>query len=91
MRHIITVVGKKMEGAYSVIDEDGEQVLYIFMEEDDATRYSMQLEELGYPGMTVLEVDDEVMIKTCEMHDHRYTVITPNDIVIPPDEKYDNL
>jgi len=51
----------------------------------------MQLEELGYPGMTVLEVDDEVMIKTCEMHDHRYTVITPNDIVIPPDEKYDNL
>jgi hypothetical protein len=61
------------------------------MEEDDATRYSMQLEELGYPGMTVLEVDDEVMIKTCEMHDHRYTVITPNDIVIPPDEKYDNL
>ncbi len=89
--HIITVVGKEKEGAYSVIDEDGEQVLYIFMEEDDATRYSMQLEELGYPGMTVLEVDDEVMIKTCEMHDHRYTVITPNDIVIPPDEKYDNL
>ena len=89
--HIITVVGKEKEGAYSVIDEDGEQVLYIFMEEDDATRYSMQLEELGYPKMTVLEVDDEVMIKTCEMHDHRYTVITPNDIVIPPDEEYDNL
>ena len=89
--HIITVVGKEKEGAYSVIDEDGEQVLYIFMEEDDATRYSMQLEELDYPEMTVLEVDDEVMIKTCEIHDHRYTVITPNDIVIPPDEEYDNV
>ena len=89
--HIITVVGKEKEGAYSVIDEDGEQVLYIFIQEDDATRYSMQLEELGYPKMTVLEVDDEVMIKTCEMHDHRYTVITSNDIVIPPDEEYDNL
>jgi hypothetical protein len=89
--YIITVVGKEKEGAYSVIDEDGEQVLYIFIQEDDATRYSMQLEELGYPKMTVLEVDDEVMIKTCEMHDHRYTVITSNDIVIPPDEEYDNL
>ena len=89
--HIITVLGKEKEGAYSVIDEDGEQVLYIFIQEDDATRYSMQLEELGYPKMTVLEVDDEVMIKTCEMHDHRYTVITSNDIVIPPDEEYDNL
>jgi hypothetical protein len=89
--YIITVVGKEKEGAYSVIDEDGEQVLYIFIQEDDATRYSMQLEELGYPKMTVLEVDDEVMIKTCEMHDHRYTVITSNDIVIPPDEEYDNF
>ncbi len=82
--YIITVEGKEKEGAYSVVDDDGEQVLYIFMEEDDATRYAMQLEVLDYPEMTVLEVDDDVMIKTCEIHDHRYTVITPNDIVIPP-------
>ena len=67
---IITVAGKEKEGAYSVIDEDGEQVLYIFTEEDDAERYSMQLEELDYPEMNVLEVEDEIIIKTCEMHDH---------------------
>jgi hypothetical protein len=24
------------------------------------------------------------VIKTCEMHDYRYSVITRNDIVIPP-------
>ena len=42
--YIITVEGKEKEGAYSVIDEDGDQVLYIFVEEDDAIRYSMQLE-----------------------------------------------
>jgi hypothetical protein len=88
---IITVAGREREGAYSVIDRDGEQVLYIFMEEDDAVRYSMQLEEMDYPEMNVLEVDDELMIKTCEMHDHRYTIITPNDIVIPPDTEYDNF
>ena len=39
---------------------------------------------LDYPEMHVLEIEDEIMIKTCEMHDHRYTIITPNDIVIPP-------
>ena len=89
--YIITVAGKEKEGAYSVVDDDGEQVLYIFMEEDDAERYSMQLEELDYPEMNVLEIEDELMIKTCEMHDHRYTIITPNDIVIPPDEKNDNI
>jgi len=88
---IITVAGREREGAYSVIDQDGEQVLYIFMGEDDAVRYSMQLEEMDYPEMNVLEVNDELMIKTCEMHDHRYTIITPNDVVIPPDTEHDNF
>ena len=41
--------------------------------------------------MHVLEIEDEIMIKTCEMHDHRYTIITPNDIVIPPDDASDYL
>ena len=58
--YIITVAGKEKEGAYSVVDDDGEQVLYIFMEEDDAERYSMQLEELDYPEMNVLEIEDEL-------------------------------
>jgi hypothetical protein len=86
---IITVEGREREGAYSVIDEDGEQVLYIFEKEDDALRYSMQLEDLDYPKMKVLEIDDEIMIKTCEIHDHRYFIITPNDVVIPPDNAHD--
>ena len=89
--YIITVAGKEKEGAYSVLDDDKEQVLYIFVEEDDAIRYSMQLEELDYPEMHVLEIEDEIMIKTCEMHDHRYTIITPNDIVIPPDTEHDYI
>ena len=88
---ILTIAGKEKEGAYSVIDEDGEQVLYIFDEKDDAMRYAMHLEDLDYPLMHVLELDDEAMIKTCEMHDHRYTVITKNDIVIPPDDAHDYL
>ena len=82
---IITVAGKEKEGAYSVVDDDGEQVLYIFEEEDDAMRYSMQLEEMDYPKMKVLKIEDDLMIKTCELHGHKYTVITPDDIVIPPD------
>ena len=86
---IITVKGKEREGAYSVIDEDNDKVLYIFEEEDDALRYSLQLEDMDYPEMSVLEIDDEIMIKTCEMHGHRYTIITPSDIVIPPNIQHD--
>jgi hypothetical protein len=86
---ILTINGKEKEGAYSVIDDDGEHILYLFQEEDDATRYAMMLEEDGYPEMHVIEIEDEVMIKTCEMHGYQYTLITSNDIVIPPDSDYD--
>ena len=89
--YIITIEGRETEGAYSVSDEDGDKILYIFEEEDDATRFALQLEEdCGFPTMKTLEIDDELMIKTCELHDHRYTVITPNDIVIPT-TNYDTI
>ena len=87
--YILTVAGKENEGAYSVKDSVGNQILYLFEEEDDATRYAMMLEEEDYPEMHVIEVEDEVMIKTCEVHDYNYTVITEDDIVIPPDIKHD--
>ena len=89
---ILAVEGKEVEGAYSVRNDDGEQVLYIFEEEDDASRYAMMLEEEnGFPEINVLEIDDDLMVKTCEIHGHRYTIITPNDIVIPPDISYDSF
>ena len=86
---ILTVAGKENEGAYSVKDSEGSQILYLFEEEDDAVRYAIMLEEEDYPEMHVIEVEDEVMIKTCEAHDYNYTIITENDIVIPPKIKHD--
>ena len=89
--YIITIKGKEQDGAYSVSDEDGDEILYMFVEEDDAIRFALQLEEdCGFPSMKTLEIDAELMIKTCELHDHRYTVITPNDIVLPK-INYDTL
>ena len=81
---ILTILGKEDEGAYSVQNEEGEQILYLFEEEDDATRYALMLEEDDYPEMHVIEVEDDMMIRICESHGYEYTVITPNDIVIPP-------
>ena len=46
----------------------------------------MQLEEQEDAEMDVVEVDDELAIKTCKMYNYKYAVITPNDIVIPPKE-----
>ena len=66
---ILTVEGKETEGAYSVTGDDGEQVLYLFEDEDDAIRYALLLEDQDYPEMHVIEVDGKVVIKTCEKHD----------------------
>ena len=82
--YILTIYGRETDGAYSVKNEYEEDVLYIFEDEDDATRYAMMLEEEDFPEMNVLEVDDEMMIHICEMHGYEYSVITQNDIVIPP-------
>lgn len=82
--YILTVKGKEDSGAYSVGNIEGEQVLYLFEQEDDAVRFALQLEDQDYPEMHVIEVDDDLMLKTCNMNDYRYTVITENDIVIPP-------
>ena len=86
---ILTILGKETEGAYSVADEEGKDILYIFEEEDDASRYAMMLEDSGSPEMHVIEVDDKAMIEACVMHNYSYTIITPNDIVIPPDTEHD--
>jgi len=86
---ILTVAGKETKGAYSVTDPAGNRILYLFEKEDDAERYAMMLEDRDYPEMHVLEVESEIMIKTCQIHGYKYTVITPNDVVIPPDIDYD--
>ena len=87
--YILAVKDQESDGAYSVTDDDGNQILYLFEDEDDAMRYALMLEDQDYPEMHVIEVDDGVMIKTCQVHGYNFTVITPNDIVIPPKIEHD--
>ena len=35
------------------------------------------------------QIEDDVIIQTCELHGYQYAVITPDDIVIPPDIEHD--
>ena len=84
--YLLTLQTRKNDGAYAVEDKHGDKVLFLFEEEDDALRYALMLEEQqSYDKpMAVIEVDDTLAIKTCKIHNYKYTVITPNDIVIPP-------
>lgn len=84
--YLLTLKTRKEDGAYAVQDSHGDKVLFLFEEEDDAERYAMMLEddEQYKKEMAVIEVDDELAIKTCRMYNYKYTVITPDDFVIPP-------
>jgi hypothetical protein len=87
--YLLTLKDGKDDGAYAVQDNHGNKVLFLFEEEDDAERYAMMLYDEEDADMDVVEVDDELAIKTCKHHSYKYTIITPNDIVIPP--KNDNI
>tara|TARA_B100000131_G_scaffold157342_1_gene152623 strand:+ start:991 stop:1266 length:276 start_codon:yes stop_codon:yes gene_type:complete len=80
---LLTEEGRR-EGAYAVKDSIGDKVLLLFQAEDDAVRYKLQLADGEHIDMEVVEVDEDVAIKACEMYNYKYSVITTNDFVIPP-------
>lgn len=82
--YIITIKGKDDEGAYAVKDEFEEKVVFLFEEKDDAIRYALLMEEDGCPEMDVIQIKDAVAVAACEKAGVRYTIITEDDIVIPP-------
>ena len=81
---VLALKGKEDEGAYSVEDETG-KTLYLFVDKDDAMRYAGLLEADDYPLMSVVEVSEREAIGACIERNHPYYVITPDQIVIPPD------
>ena len=84
--YLLTLNSRRDDGAYAVQDSDGDKVLFLFEEEDDAVRYAMMLEDTleQEKNMQVIEVEDDLAIKTCSMYNYKYAVVTPDDLVIPP-------
>jgi hypothetical protein len=81
---ILTVNGNVEDGAYAVLDDEGENSIYFFEDRDDAERYIGLLEADDYPEMKIVEVEDEVALRTCEMYNYHYAIIKSEDFVIPP-------
>ena len=75
------------DGVYSVYDEEDKKVIPIFQIEDDADRYLLQLQEnVSYPKMEVVEMEDHVIIDACQQRGQKFSIITPDDFIIPPDD-----
>jgi hypothetical protein len=87
------LASENASGAYAVADAEGDNVLFLFEEEEDAERYLMLLRENKekHNKLSVVEVDDELALKACQAYNYKYAVIGPEDIVIPPEEKDDSV
>ena len=82
----VLTLADQPDGVYSVYDEEDKRVIPIFQLEDDADRYLLQLQEnISYPKMEVVEMEDHVIIDACQQRGQPFTVITPDDLLIPPD------
>lgn len=82
------------DGVYSVIDEEGDHVVYFFRDEDDAERYLGLLEandeDDSLPALKVHEVDGKAGTGMCELRGMKYIIIEPDDIIVPP-QSYDHF
>jgi len=83
--YLLTLKDRRDDGAYAVLNRYGEKVLFMFEEEDDAERYAsyMMNDEKYDNEMVVVEVDDELAVKTCKMNNYKYSIVTINDFVLP--------
>tara|TARA_Y100000004_G_scaffold149007_1_gene170776 strand:+ start:349 stop:609 length:261 start_codon:yes stop_codon:yes gene_type:complete len=73
-------------GVFAVQDKRNidKKIVQCFEEEDDAVRYLNLLEGDDYPDtLIVSQVEQDVIALNCVHHGYEYTVITPNDFVIP--------
>ena len=75
---MLTLKDQKDDGAYALHDRYGEKVLLMFEEEDDAVRYALLLKDSEDYGkeMEVVEIDEDLAIKACKLHNYKYSVIT---------------
>ena len=86
----IVTLENKPEGVYSVYDDNNNRVVPIFEQEDDADRYLEMLdfkEGTDLPSMEILEIEGQEMINACQQRGQRFLIVTPDDFLIPPDDR----
>ena len=85
---ILCLNGKENEGAYAIQDAENNRTLLLFLEVEDAERFAGLLEADDFPPMTTVEVDPEAMIDMCESTGYNYTIVEPDELMIPPSHDY---
>tara|TARA_R100001082_G_C4327678_1_gene144129 strand:+ start:336 stop:596 length:261 start_codon:yes stop_codon:yes gene_type:complete len=76
-------------GVYAVQAEgDGKKMktVHVFEQRDDALRYKELLTATDYKDtLDIMEVDTNIIALNCDKYGYHYTIVSPNELVIPPE------
>lgn len=83
-------VGTDNEGIHSLKVEDRDVVL-MFEDEDDATRYGLMLEAQDLPTPTVEEMDDQEIEEFCTSVGYETRLIPSGSLELPPENNVEDM
>ena len=75
------------QGIFSVFNEKEDRIVPLFEQADDAIRYVLQLgEDEENPDLQIMNVEPEHIIHACRTQGQKYSIISADDLIIPPDD-----
>lgn len=88
---VLTKLEDKLDGGlYATTDAEGNIIVQVFIDKDDALCYNTHLEAIDQ-GLFVTEIQESYKIqKLCEMMGYAYTIVNKGQVVVPRIETFQN-
>ena len=83
---MIYVLTKKEDdidsGTFATLDDNGDPLIQMFLDKDDATTYNVHLEAVDQT-LFITEVENDSLEKLCGVMGYGYNIVEPGEVVIP--------
>ena len=69
-------------GTFATLDDNGDPLIQMFLDKDDATTYNVHLEAVDQT-LFITEVENDSLEKLCGAMGYAYNIVEPGEVVIP--------
>ncbi len=72
-------------GVYALPNKQNVKTVHMFEQKDDAVRYLEQLKAIDYKRkLELMEIDVDSVAINCDKFGYAYSIVTKNDLILPP-------
>jgi hypothetical protein len=79
------------EGIHTLRVDDNEDIVLMFENEDDATRFALMLEAQDFPEATVEGMEQDEIEAFCESAGYGCKIVPEGSLAIPPENRVEDL